>query len=80
MNQQEVYSLKQERVSNQYEQLIQSLEHENEVLKTVKDEQGQRMDILTEEIEQLKKVVSELMLNNAMKNHSHLRIPSSHSN
>jgi len=37
------------------------------MLKSVKDEQGQRMDMLTEEIEQLKKVVSELMLNNALK-------------
>ena len=37
------------------------------MLKGVKDEQGQRMDMLTEEIEQLKKVVSELMLNNAMR-------------
>ena len=52
------------------------------MLKSVKDEQGQRMDMLSEEIEQLKKVVSELMLNNALKNgqQSHFRIPSNHSN
>jgi hypothetical protein len=52
------------------------------MLKSVKDEQGQRMDMLTEEIEQLKKVVSELMINNALKSgqQSHNRIPSNHSN
>jgi hypothetical protein len=38
MNDQEVYQLKHERVTSQYEQLIQSLEHENETLKSVKDE------------------------------------------
>jgi uncharacterized phage infection (PIP) family protein YhgE len=76
-----VNSLKQERVTNQYEQIIQTLEEENEVLKSVKDEQGQRMDMLTDEIEQLKKIVSELMLNNALKSgqHSHNRLPSNHS-
>jgi hypothetical protein len=38
MNDQEVYQLKHDRVTSQYEQLIQSLEHENETLKSVKDE------------------------------------------
>jgi hypothetical protein len=59
------------------------LEQENEVLKSVKDEQGLRMDLLTDELESLKKIVSELMLNNAMKNggggggsQSHKRVPS----
>ena len=58
------------------------MEQENEVLKSVKDEQGLRMDLLTDELESLKKIVSELMLNNAMKNgggggsQSHKRIPS----
>lgn len=82
MSEQEVNHIKQERVTNQYEQIIQTLEQENEMLKSVKDEQGQRMDMLTEEIEQLKKVVSELMLNNALKNgqQSHYRVPSNHSN
>ena len=38
INGQEVYQLKHDRVTSQYEQLIQSLEHENETLKSVKDE------------------------------------------
>jgi hypothetical protein len=40
------------------------------------------MDMLTDEIEQLKKIVSELMLNNAMKSglQSQKRLPSTHSN
>lgn len=38
MNDQEVYQLKHDRVTSQYEQLIKSLEHENETLKSVKDE------------------------------------------
>ena len=38
MNGHEVYQLKHDRVTSQYEHLIQTLEQENETLKSVKDE------------------------------------------
>ena len=41
--------------------MIHQLEQENEGLKSSKDEYGQRMDVLTNEIESLKKVVSQAL-------------------
>lgn len=54
-------SLKQERVKGQYEQLIHTLEHENECLKYQKDEYHTRLDELSGEIEHLKKLMSEVL-------------------
>ena len=54
--------MKQERVRGQYEQLIHTLEQENESLKGQKDKYGERLDLLTAEIDHLKKMMSEVLL------------------
>jgi len=48
-------------VKGQYEQLIHTLEHENECLKFQKDEYHSRMDELSGEIDHLKRLMSEVL-------------------
>lgn len=48
-------------MKGQYEQLIHTLEHENECLKSQKDEYHSRMDELSGEIDHLKRLMSDYL-------------------